>query len=246
MACGEYGEGKMSEPLLIANKIDQYFLSLKQNKKYKALVTAGPTQEYIDPVRYITNKSSGKQGYELAKSLSKKGFETTLISGPTNLEIGDTEIKIIQVETADEMFRATQENLPADVAIFAAAVADFKVNKTFDNKIKKTQSLSLELEKNIDILTYVSNHNSLRPKLVIGFAAETENLGKNAETKLLNKNCDWIIANDVSNKKIGFDSDCNEVTIYYKNNSLKKDNLSFKKKSELSDEIVDKIINQLN
>ena len=246
MACGEYGEGKMSEPSLIANKIDQYFLSLKQNKKYKALVTAGPTQEYIDPVRYITNKSSGKQGYELAKSLSKKGFETTLISGPTNLEIGDTGIKIIQVETADEMFRATQENLPADVAIFAAAVADFKVNKTFNNKIKKTENLSLELEKNIDILNYVSNHNSLRPKLVIGFAAETENLGKNAETKLLNKNCDWIIANDVSNKKIGFDSDFNEVTIYYKNNSLKKDNLSFKKKSELSDEIVDKIINQLN
>ena len=246
MACGEYGEGKMSEPSLIANKIDQYFLSLKQNKKYKALVTAGPTQEYIDPVRYITNKSSGKQGYELAKSLSKKGFETTLISGPTNLEIGDTEIKIIQVETADEMFRATQENLPADVAIFAAAVADFKVNKTFDNKIKKTENLSLELEKNIDILNYISNHNSLRPKLVIGFAAETENLGKNAETKLLNKNCDWIIANDVSNKKIGFHSDFNEVTIYYKNNSLKKDNLSFKKKSELSDEIVDKIINQLN
>jgi phosphopantothenoylcysteine decarboxylase / phosphopantothenate---cysteine ligase len=238
MACGEYGEGKMSEPSLIANKIDQYFLSLKQNKKYKALVTAGPTQEYIDPVRYITNKSSGKQGYELAKSLSKKGFETTLISGPTNLEI--------QVETADEMFRATQENLPADVAIFAAAVADFKVNKTFNNKIKKTENLSLELEKNIDILNYVSNHNSLRPKLVIGFAAETENLGKNAETKLLNKNCDWIIANDVSNKKIGFHSDFNEVTIYYKNNSLKKDNLSFKKKSELSDEIVDKIINQLN
>ena len=246
MACGEYGEGKMSEPSLIANKIDQYFLSLKQNKKYKALVTAGPTQEYIDPVRYITNKSSGKQGYELAKSLSKKGFETTLISGPTNLEIGDTEIKIIQVETADEMFRATQENLPADVAIFAAAVADFNVNKTFDNKIKKTESLIIELEKNIDILNYVSNHNSLRPKLVIGFAAETENLGKNAETKLLNKNCDWIIANDVSNKKIGFHSDFNEVTIYYKNNSLKKDNLSFKKKSELSDEIVDKIINQLN
>ncbi len=246
MACGEYGEGKMSEPSLIANKIDQYFLSLKQNKKYKALVTAGPTQEYIDPVRYITNKSSGKQGYELAKSLSKKGFETTLISGPTNLEIGDTEIKIIQVETADEMFRATQENLPADVAIFAAAVADFKVNKTFNNKIKKTENLSLELEKNIDILNYVSNHNSLRPKLVIGFAAETENLGKNAKTKLLNKNCDWIIANDVSNKKIGFHSDFNEVTIYYKNNSLKKDNLSFKKKSELSDEIVDKIINQLN
>lgn len=246
MACGEYGEGKMSEPTLIADQIDKYFLSLKQNKKYKALVTAGPTQEYIDPVRYITNKSSGKQGYELAKSLSKKGFETTLISGPTNLDIDDSEIKIVRVETADEMFRATQENLPTDVAIFAAAVADFKVNKKFENKIKKTESLSLELEKNVDILNYVSNHNSLRPKIVIGFAAETENLRKNAETKLFNKNCDWIIANDVSNKKIGFDSEFNEVTIYYKDNSVTKENLSYKKKSELSDEIVDKIINQLN
>ena len=246
MACGEYGEGKMSEPTLIADQIDKYFLSLKQNKKYKALVTAGPTQEYIDPVRYITNKSSGKQGYELAKSLSKKGFETTLISGPTNLDIDDSEIKIVKVETADEMFRATQENLPTDVAIFAAAVADFKVNKKFDNKIKKTESLSLNLEKNVDILNYVSNHNSLRPKIVIGFAAETENLRKNAETKLFNKNCDWIIANDVSNKKIGFNSEFNEVTIYYKDNSVTKENLSYKKKSELSDEIVDKIINQLN
>ena len=246
MACGEYGEGKMSEPTLIADQIDKYFLSLKQNKKYKALVTAGPTQEYIDPVRYITNKSSGKQGYELAKSLSKKGFETTLISGPTNLDIDDSEIKIVKVETADDMFKATQENLPTDVAIFAAAVADFKVNKKFENKIKKTESLSLNLEKNVDILNYVSNHNSLRPKIVIGFAAETENLRKNAETKLFNKNCDWIIANDVSNKKIGFDSEFNEVTIYYKDNSLTKENLSYKKKSELSDEIVDKIINQLN
>lgn len=246
MACGEYGEGKMSEPSIIADEIDRYFLSLKQNKKYKALVTAGPTQEYIDPVRYITNKSSGKQGYELAKSLSKKGFETTLISGPTNLNIDDSEIKIIQVETADEMFRATQENLPADVAIFAAAVADFKINKKFENKIKKTESLNLELEKNIDILNYVSNHNSLRPKIVIGFAAETENISKNAETKLFSKNCDWIIANDVSNKKIGFNSEFNEVTIFYKDSNLKQENLSYKKKSELSDEIVDKIINQLN
>lgn len=144
------------------------------------------------------------------------------------------------------MFKATQENLPADVAIFAAAVADFKINKKFENKIKKTESLNLELEKNIDILNYVSNHNSLRPKIVIGFAAETENISKNAETKLFSKNCDWIIANDVSNKKIGFNSEFNEVTIFYKDSNLKQENLSYKKKSELSDEIVDKIINQLN
>ena len=243
MACGEYGEGKMSEPDKISNEINNYFLNLKKNKRLKALVTAGPTNEYIDPVRFITNKSSGKQGYEIAKSLSKKGFDTTLISGPTNLKI-DHDVKIIKVETADEMFMETQKNLPADVAVFSAAVADFKVNKKYKNKIKKQDSLNLNLEKNVDILSYVSNHNSMRPELVIGFAAETDNVENNAEKKLNNKNCDWIVANDVSNKKIGFSSDFNEVTIYYRDKD--KEKLSYKKKSEISDEIVDRIINQLN
>ena len=243
MACGEYGEGKMSEPNKISNEINNYFLNLKKNKKLKALVTAGPTNEYIDPVRFITNKSSGKQGYEIAKSLSKKGFDTTLISGPTNLKI-DHDVKLIEVETANEMFMETQKNLPADVAVFSAAVADFKVNKKYKNKIKKQDSLNLNLEKNVDILSYVSNHNSMRPELVIGFAAETDNVENNAEKKLNNKNCDWIVANDVSNKKIGFSSDFNEVTIYYRDKD--KEKLSYKKKSEISDEIVDRIINQLN
>ena len=243
MACGEYGEGKMSEPDKISNEINNYFLNLKKNKSLKALVTAGPTNEYIDPVRFITNKSSGKQGYEIAKSLSKKGFDTTLISGPTNLKI-DHDVKLIEVETANEMFMETQKNLPADVAVFSAAVADFKVNKKYKNKIKKQDSLNLNLEKNVDILSYVSNHNSMRPELVIGFAAETDNVENNAEKKLNNKNCDWIVANDVSNKKIGFSSDFNEVTIYYRDKD--KEKLSYKKKSEISDEIVDRIINQLN
>ena len=243
MACGEYGEGKMSEPDKISNEINNYFLNLKKNKNLKALVTAGPTNEYIDPVRFITNKSSGKQGYEIAKSLSKRGFDTTLISGPTNLKIAD-DIKLIQVETADEMLLETQKNLPANVAVFSAAVADFKINKKFKKKIKKQDSLNLNLEKNVDILSYVSKHNSMRPDLVIGFAAETDNIESNAEKKLNNKNCDWIIANDVSNKKIGFNSDFNEVTIYYSDKN--KEKLSYKKKSEISDEIVDRIINQLN
>jgi len=221
MACGEYGEGKMSDPSVIAEEIDKYFLTQKNNKKFKALVTAGPTNEYIDPVRFITNKSSGKQGYELAKSLSKKGFDTTLISGPTNLEI-TKDINLIKVETADEMLVATQENLPVDVAIFSAAVADFKINKKYENKIKKQENLNLNLEKNVDILHYVSNHNSMRPELVIGFAAETNEIYKNAEEKLNKKNCDWIISNDVSNKDIGFNSDYNEVTIHYKNKDIKK------------------------
>ena len=243
MACGEYGEGKMSEPNKISNEINNYFLNLKKNKNLKALVTAGPTNEYIDPVRFITNKSSGKQGYEIAKSLSKRGFDTTLISGPTNLEIPD-DIKLIQVETADEMLFETQKNLPANVAVFSAAVADFKINKKFKKKIKKQDSLNLNFEKNVDILNYVSKHNSMRPDLVIGFAAETDNIETNVVKKLNNKNCDWIIANDVSNKKIGFSSDFNEVTIYYSDKN--KEKLSYKKKSEISDEIVDRIINQLN
>jgi phosphopantothenoylcysteine decarboxylase/phosphopantothenate--cysteine ligase len=151
MACGEYGEGKMSDPRKIAEEIDQFFFNKKRNKNLKALVTAGPTNEYIDPVRFITNKSSGKQGYEIAKSLSKKGFDTTLISGPTNLEIDD-DINLVKVETAEEMFLATQKSLPTDVAIFAAAVADFKLQKKYTNKIKKQETLNLNLEKNIDIL----------------------------------------------------------------------------------------------
>ena len=243
MACGEYGEGKMSEPIKIVDELENYFKSLKKNNKLKAIVTAGPTNEYIDPVRFITNKSSGKQGYEIAKSLSNKGFDTTLISGPTNLEIND-DINLIQVETAEEMFQSTLNNLPADVAIFSAAVSDYKVKNASKEKIKKKDNLNLELEKNVDILNYISNHNSLRPKLVIGFAAETNNLEKYANKKLNEKNCDWIIANDVSNKKIGFNSDFNEVSIFYKSNNTEK--LKYKHKSEISDEVVEKIINHLN
>ena len=243
MACGEFGEGKMSEPKLIEEKIETYFKNLSKNKKYKALVTAGPTHEYIDPIRFISNKSSGKQGYALAKSLLKKGFETTLISGPTSLQV-EKDINLIKVETAEEMFRATQNSLPVDVAIFSAAVGDYKVKEISKEKIKKQDKINLELEKNVDILNYISNHNSLRPKLVIGFAAETNNLENYSNKKLNEKNCDWIIANDVSNKKIGFDSDFNEVSIFYQNN--KKEKISYKSKSDISDEVVEKIINHLN
>ena len=245
MACGEFGEGKMTAPKDIFQTVKAYFGELNKNQKLKALVTAGPTNEYIDPVRFITNKSSGKQGYALAKSLAKRGFQTTLISGPTNLPI-ENNINLINVETADEMFKATQENLPADVAIFSAAVADFKVKERENEKIKKHNFLQMKLEKNIDILNYVSKHNSLRPKLVIGFAAETNNIQENAQKKLIEKNCDWIIANDISNNSIGFDSDFNEVSIFYKNKEMKNEKLIMKKKSEISEEIVDRVIEQLN
>ena len=238
MACGEFGKGKMTLPKEILDEIQNYFGLLNKNKKFKALVTAGPTNEYIDPVRYITNKSSGKQGFALAKSLVKKGFKTTLISGPTNLEV-DENINLIKVETADEMFNATQKNLPADVA-------DFKIKIQKNEKIKKQENINLNLEKNIDILNYISNHNSLRPKLVIGFAAETNDVEENAKKKLIEKNCDWIVANDVSNKSIGFNSDFNEVSIFYKDKRIEDEKLIMKKKSEISDEIIDRVIKQLN
>ena len=136
MACGEFGEGKMSEPIDIFNEINDFLSKKSKNKKVKALVTAGPTNEYIDPIRFISNKSSGKQGYELANSLYKRGFETTLISGPTNLSVNEN-INLIKVETAEEMFKATQKNLPTDIAIFSAAVGDFKIDKKETKKIKK-------------------------------------------------------------------------------------------------------------
>ena len=247
MSCGEFGEGKMTEPNVILQYILNYFdkLSKIKNKKLKALVTAGPTKEYIDPVRFITNKSSGKQGYEIAKSFYKKGFDTTLISGPTNINI-EPGINLIKVETAEEMLKATQESLPVDVAVFSAAVADYKTKNTEHNKIKKNDSLILSLEKNVDILNFVSNNNLHRPNIVIGFAAETNNLEKNSLKKLSEKNCDWLISNDVSNNTIGFDSDYNEVTIYYKDKKKNREFISKRKKAQIADEITDKVISYLN
>ena len=243
MACGEYGEGKMTEPSDILLHIENYLSNLKKNKKYKALVTAGPTREYLDPVRYLTNKSSGKQGYEIAKSFRDNGFETTLISGKTNLKPLE-DIKFIEVETAEEMLKKTIENLPVDVAVFSAAVCDYKFKKYNKEKIKKNAELDINMIKNTDILSYVSKHNSLRPKLTVGFAAETENLDLNAKDKLSSKNCDWIIANNVSDNEIGFDSDYNEVKIFYKNN--KNEILNKMNKSLIAENIVERVIKNLN
>ena len=243
MACGEFGKGKMTEPNEIIKQIEIYFNKKEKNKKLKALVTAGPTREYIDPVRYITNKSSGKQGYEIAKSFRDNGFVTTLISGETNLDpvYG---VNFIKVETAQEMLNETIKNLPSDVAVLSAAVSDYKIKNYKSKKIKKKERLNLSLEKNIDILAYISKHNSLRPKLTIGFAAETNDLVKNSLKKLEEKNCDWIIANDVSNKSIGFDSEDNQVSIFYKNNT--NETLNKMNKSLIAKEIVERIIIKLN
>ena len=243
MACGEYGEGKMTEPNEIIKEIESYFNNKTKNKKFKALVTAGPTQEYIDPIRFITNKSSGKQGYAIAKSFRDNGFETTLISGETNLNPING-VKFIKVKTAEEMFIETLNNLPTDVAVFSAAIVDYKVKNYKNEKIKKKDNLNLILEKNIDILAHISNHNSLRPKLTIGFAAETNNLYENSLKKLEVKNCDWIVANDVSDKTIGFDSDDNQVSIFYKDKTSEK--LNKMNKSLVASELVNRIIAKLN
>tara|TARA_B100001250_G_scaffold266437_1_gene229813 strand:- start:636 stop:1847 length:1212 start_codon:yes stop_codon:yes gene_type:complete len=243
MACGEFGKGKMTEPDEIIKEIEFYFNNKTKNNKLKALVTAGSTKEYIDPIRFITNKSSGKQGYAIAKAFRDNGFETTLISGESKLDpvIG---INFIKVNTAKEMFIKTLNNLPTDVAVFSAAVADYKVKNYKKEKIKKKNNLNLVLEKNIDILSHVSNHNSLRPKLIIGFGAETNNLYENSLKKLEEKNCDWLVANDVSDKKIGFDSDENRVSIFYKDGT--NENLSKMSKSLIASELVKRAIAKLD
>ena len=242
MACGEYGEGKMTEPENIVSFLENYLNIIEKNNKFRALVTAGPTYEYIDPVRYISNRSSGKQGYEIAKSLVKNGFETTLISGPTHLN-PPSGINLVKINSAEEMFNATINNLPVDVAIFSAAVGDYRVTNKKKEKIKKSENMSLDLEKNVDIISHVSKHNSLRPRIVIGFAAETNNLVENSQKKLQQKKCDWIIANNVSNKNIGFGSDFNEVVIL---SDDKKEKIPRIKKSLLADKIVERVISQLN
>ena len=244
MACGEYGQGKMSSPRQIFSEIKKYFLNkdILKNKKLKALVTTGPTREYIDPVRFISNESSGKQGYEIAKVLSRIGVSTTLVSGPTSLsKLKD--VKTINVLTAKEMFETTKKLLPVDIAICAAAVSDFRINSPSKSKIKKDKFQSVKLLKNVDILEYISKNNHQRPQIVVGFAAETENLLKNSENKLKKKQCDILIANNVSEKNVGFNSDYNKVIILEKNGAITK--IEKNKKSFIANKIVNKIIDKL-
>ena len=243
MACGEYGEGKMSSPRQIFKYLENYFYkkNIVKINNLKALVTAGPTNEYLDPVRYISNDSSGKQGYEIALALKRFGVETTLITGPTNL-IFQKEIKIKKIVSADEMFEEVKNTLPVDIAICAAAVSDFRPIRKNKNKLKKSQRKmkSIEWKENIDILDFVSKNNKYRPKLVVGFSAETNDLNKNAILKLKNKNCDLIIANDVSKKDTGFNSDYNSVQII--DNSGKVQTLKKNKKSFIANKIVETVL----
>ena len=246
MACGEFGEGKMSSPRQIYSYLENYFnkRNYVKKKKFKALVTAGPTREYIDPVRYISNESSGKQGYEIALALNKIGINTKLIIGPSNLS-GFTELNTKKIETGDEMFEEVKKSLPVDIAVCAAAVSDFKPSKKKKNKIKKDQESfkSIKLEKNKDILEYLSKNNKHRPKLVVGFSAETENLSENSVLKMRKKNCDLIIANDVSKKNSGFNSDYNKVLIIDNSGNIKS--IKKNKKSFIANKIAEVILDKL-
>jgi phosphopantothenoylcysteine decarboxylase/phosphopantothenate--cysteine ligase len=246
MACGEYGEGKMSSPRQIFSYLKDYFDSrdLVKKKKFSALVTTGPTREYLDPIRYISNESSGKQGYEIALALSKLGVKTTLVSGPTSINFSK-DINVKKITNADEMMAAVQKLLPVDVAVCAAAVTDFKPKNKNKQKIKKNKESFniLNLEKNKDILEYLGKNNKLRPKLVIGFSAETEKVIENSIYKLNQKYCDMIVANDVSKKEIGFNVDYNKISIIEKNGKI--ENVPKNTKSYIATKIAKKIIDKL-
>jgi len=214
MACGEYGEGRMVEPEAIADAVEAALRGvttldgLKGSKPLTgktALVTAGPTREPIDPVRYLSNHSSGKQGYAIAAALNELGAEVTLVSGPVNIT-APVCTKFVQVQTAREMLAACKTSLPTDIFVSVAAVADWRPAKSAGKKIKKNGDIPapLTLEENPDILKTITSGKT-RPELCIGFAAETNNVIGHAKAKLKKKGCDWIIANDVSGDVMGSD-----------------------------------------
>ena len=221
MACGESGNGRLPEPQIIFNELLSK-LSLKKNTTLKGtsvIVTAGPTIEEIDPVRFVSNRSSGKQGFAIASELSNRGANVTLITGPVDIPL-PLNLKTIQITTAQEMFEKTMSQLPSDVVVCSAAVADWKLipetqkNEKFNpnTKIKKTnEPLTFKTIKNPDIISEIANSKS-KPKLIIGFSAETENVVENARDKLKTKNIDLIIANDVSNNRV-FGKDTNKVYV---------------------------------
>lgn len=201
MACGEYGPGRMAEPVEIADAVEAWFMSRGGGvlTGKRILITAGPTIEPIDPVRYIANRSSGKQGYAIAAALRNLGAEVILVSGPVS-EKAPASVELIRVSTARQMMDASQKALPVDAAIMCAAVSDYRPSIETEHKIKKERGglTNIPLAENPDILKTISQLKEGRPKLVVGFAAETDDIICNAESKRKKKGCDWIIANDVS------------------------------------------------
>jgi len=213
MACGEFGYGRMAEPLEIVAAVEGHLAPAEGPLKgRRALVTSGPTHEPIDPVRYIANRSSGKQGHAIAAALARLGATTTLVTGPTR-EPDPAGVAVVRIETARQMLDACLSALPADVAVCAAAVADWRVTSAAGQKLKKDGGGPpvLSLAENPDILATLSSRENDRPALVVGFAAETEKVVEHAAAKRARKGCDWIVANDVSAAAGTFGGDANTV-----------------------------------
>ena len=242
LACGEVGNGRMADVDSIVQAVVSKLSGEGSLVGKTAIVTAGATIEAIDPVRYLSNHSSGKQGYAVATALAAAGASVTLVSGPTALDAPHN-VTFVKVATAQEMLVAVEKNLPVDIGVFTAAVADFRPENIAENKIKKTPGKtapSLQLVENPDILKTISNH-AKRPKLVIGFAAETEDLEKNAAEKLKTKNCDWILANDVYGGKV-FSQDTTEILFVTADKQEKWGKMS---KQDVAHKLVENIVAQL-
>ena len=241
LKCGEFGEGRIEDTKNIVSNLLSRFESKTQFLNKKCLVTAGPTLENIDPIRYISNYSSGKQGYEIAKQLVNRGAKVTLISGPTNIQAPQN-VKLITVKTADEMLIQTNKyNKKIDIAVFCAAIADFKVKKISNKKIKKDTLTTLKLIKNIDILKKISTQKINRPKFIVGFSAETGSKLL-ARKKLEEKNCNMIIYNKINKKNKVFGLDENKISILTKNKIV---NYSKFSKLKCANLIIDSIYNEI-
>lgn len=238
MACNEFGMGRMAEPAEILAAIETLLAAGGALSGRRAIVTSGPTHEPIDPVRFIGNRSSGKQGHAIAAALARRGADTMLIAGPTN-EPDPPGVQVRHVETAEQMLAACRESLPADIAVCAAAVADWKVAAQSAQKIKKDgKAPRLELVPNPDILATLAQAGNARPALVIGFAAETERVVEQAKKKRQTKHCDWIVANDVSPASGTFGGDSNSVHLISENGVEDWPKLS---KREVADRLADRI-----
>ncbi|HET7361510.1 MAG TPA: bifunctional phosphopantothenoylcysteine decarboxylase/phosphopantothenate--cysteine ligase CoaBC [Salinimicrobium sp.] len=244
LASGLVGEGRMAEPEAILNFIETNINKSLPLRDKKILITAGPTYEPLDPVRFLGNHSSGIMGYELADAAIKLGAEVILISGPTHLQNPDPNIKIKKVQTAQQMFEAAQEHFPTvDIAIAAAAVSDYRPKITSEQKIKKeNENLTLELERTPDILEHLGKNKA--NQILIGFALETENEQANALGKLQRKNLDFIVLNSLNNKGAGFRFETNEISIIFKNGT-KKD-FELKTKKEVATDILTELLSLLH
>ncbi len=241
LKCGEYGMGRIENVKYIVSMLISRIETNNQFINKKCLITAGPTLENIDPVRYISNYSSGKQGYEIANQLARKGADIILISGPTNIQ-PPSNVKLIKVRTADEMLIQTNKyNKKIDIAVFCAAVADFKIRKISSKKIKKDKLKSLKLIQNIDILKKISTQKKNRPKYIVGFSAETENKIL-AKRKLKEKNCDMIVYNKISKKNKVFGLDENKISVLTKNKII---NYAKSSKFQCATLIIDSIYNEI-